>query len=982
MRGHHRTIAVLAVLAACAASALAVVPPFLFHGLTGHYYDNPDFTGAAGLIVRDRAPDVTRARAAWFPHQYGIEWTGLVYVDIRGQYSFWVSADDGSQLWISDVLVVDSRVREAGRISLTRGFHPIRMRYVQTEGDSALSVFWRRDAGFGNTQTPERPFSSALLFPADPGSVVLTLSLVSHAMVNTLMPAGVVSAIAGLLAIAAVAMRSRRPAGRTTSRKQPFDARRVRQLGAYLVETGLIVTLAGLMGALLLRVRLPGGAAEFVASPYSWGLAGLLSLFLLRRWTRGAVLGGFELPPMVGRVLARWASRAGAAAESAARAPVRRNRFLGAALAAAVVIAGVVVAVDSAHGFTGVYLDEPDWTGAVLLTAHDRAPTHRRAVYDLINPDYLFSIVWTGVIAIAEAGDYEFGATAEGRALVLIGDRPIVDGRGGSPMVRASGIVRLGPGLHPITIRYAHAENRRPFFVADWRPQLAGRERRADAEPLATALIFPEDPGRTALVLARCVRASARFASALLGLAMIAVSLAGWHALLGWRRARLAEQHVHVALLLLLALVYAAGAFGAMPWAPGFSALRLLGPERTVAGLLTVLLALAAHRTLLSPLRRAGTAASNLIDATPLAMAGVAVFASLCFFYFRTEFVNQDGVMFRWLVPGLAQGERITFDEMWEFYLHARLWVATNWAWGWSVRLSYQVASCVAGGVFVVLVWRYARRLVPDAPLGFGIAMLSGGYMQLFFGDVENYTLVAVVILAYYLLSARCLDQERSVVLPSLALSVAMTFHLLAGFLLPSLAVLYVVAWRRREYRSIAAGLAVFVGVFAFTMVFLGQPLSSFYRGNWGATAIHELVTAATTGATGGSQGLRRWAAPAFDQYHWDVYNLLATMAPVHLLLIPLAITGRVRLDWVNAHLLAACAGMMLFQFGYQAMYAPIWTDWNLFANAPVPIAILAWRSLFQARSLRHHQAIAAGWVAFSFLHSGAWILSNRHYLP
>ena len=326
------------------------------------------------------------------------------------------------------------------------------MRYVQSEGDSALSVFWRRDAGFGNAQMPERPFSSALLFPADPGSVVLTLSLVSRAMINTLMPAGVAAAIAGLLAVAAVAMRSRRPAGRTTSRRQPFDARRVRQLVAYLVETGLIVTLAGLIGALLLRVRLPGGAAEFVASPYLWGLAGLLSLFLLRRWTRGAVLGGFDLPPMLGRVLARWASRAGAAVESAAR-PARRNRLLGAALAAAVVIAGVGVAVDSAQGFTGVYHDEPDWTGAVLLTAHDRAPTHRRAVYDLINPDYLFSVVWTGVIDIAEAGEYEFGMTAEGRALVLIGDRPIVEGRGGSPVVRASGIVRLGPAPYHDPLR-------------------------------------------------------------------------------------------------------------------------------------------------------------------------------------------------------------------------------------------------------------------------------------------------------------------------------------------------------------------------------------------------------------------------------------------------------------------------------------------------------------------------------------------------
>lgn len=53
---------------------------------------------------------------------------------------------------------------------------------------------------------------------------------------------------------------------------------------------------------------------------------------------------------------------------------------------------------------------------------------------------------------------------------------------------------------------------------------------------------------------------------------------------------------------------------------------------------------------------------------------------------------------------------------------------------------------------------------------------MSAGYIQLFFGDVENYTMTAVWIMGYLLASLLFLKERWSIISPSLLVAAALTY--------------------------------------------------------------------------------------------------------------------------------------------------------------------------------------------------------------
>ena len=103
--------------------------------------------------------------------------------------------------------------------------------------------------------------------------------------------------------------------------------------------------------------------------------------------------------------------------------------------------------------------------------------------------------------------------------------------------------------------------------------------------------------------------------------------------------------------------------------------------------------------------------------------------------------LNQDGaVLTRRNSEDVPVARRPSHpDEALELFLHSRVWHYTNRWWHWSVVFSCQVVSCVAGSVFVYGLLRLSR-LAPARSWLFLAGALSGGYIQLFFSDAENYT--------------------------------------------------------------------------------------------------------------------------------------------------------------------------------------------------------------------------------------------------
>lgn len=141
------------------------------------------------------------------------------------------------------------------------------------------------------------------------------------------------------------------------------------------------------------------------------------------------------------------------------------------------------------------------------------------------------------------------------------------------------------------------------------------------------------------------------------------------------------------------------------------------------------------------------------------------------------------------------EGWHLTFDEALELLLHSavyRLFLAGGSPG--AAETAFALTSVLAGGLFVVVLLLLVRRLAGTALQRLALLTLglSGGYVQLLFGHVENYTVVALLMLLYLIFGVRCLrEPERGLFLPAAVLSIAVSFHLLAGWLYPSLLCLW-----------------------------------------------------------------------------------------------------------------------------------------------------------------------------------------------
>lgn len=141
------------------------------------------------------------------------------------------------------------------------------------------------------------------------------------------------------------------------------------------------------------------------------------------------------------------------------------------------------------------------------------------------------------------------------------------------------------------------------------------------------------------------------------------------------------------------------------------------------------------------------------------------------------------------------EGWHVTFDEALELWLHSavyKLFVAAGFPG--AAETAFALTSVLAGGGFVVVLLLLVRRLATGALLRAALVLLflGGGFVQLLFGHVENYTVVALFMLLYFLAAVRYLREEgRGLFVPAALLSLAVAFHLLAGWLYPTLLILW-----------------------------------------------------------------------------------------------------------------------------------------------------------------------------------------------
>ncbi|MCC6547858.1 hypothetical protein IT570_11900 [Candidatus Sumerlaeota bacterium] len=125
-------------------------------------------------------------------------------------------------------------------------------------------------------------------------------------------------------------------------------------------------------------------------------------------------------------------------------------------------------------------------------------------------------------------------------------------------------------------------------------------------------------------------------------------------------------------------------------------------------------------------------------------------------------------------------------------YRHAKMLFSA------SPLLWYQVAGIASLLVFLSIVYTYRHRVRMAGPVAM-LLLFAGNWSQTTFGAAENYGQVLLCVVAYGILGVEAVAGRAALWKPCLAFAMGAFFHLIIGWLLPSLLLLVVWRWRAED---------------------------------------------------------------------------------------------------------------------------------------------------------------------------------------
>ena len=137
---------------------------YLQPGVFAEYFDNEgvSFSSASMPDLIDRTPDHVRLESELaysssgnpypglddrFKNNWGARFSGLINIPEAGNWTFYLNSDDGSELWINDVSIIQNYgmhgMREySGFLNLSAGYHDFRIEFFQGGGPHGLKFSW------------------------------------------------------------------------------------------------------------------------------------------------------------------------------------------------------------------------------------------------------------------------------------------------------------------------------------------------------------------------------------------------------------------------------------------------------------------------------------------------------------------------------------------------------------------------------------------------------------------------------------------------------------------------------------------------------------------------------------------------------------------------------------------------------------------------------------------------------------------------
>jgi hypothetical protein len=320
-----------------------------------------------------------------------------------------------------------------------------------------------------------------------------------------------------------------------------------------------------------------------------------------------------------------------------------------------------------------------------------------------------------------------------------------------------------------------------------------------------------------------------------------------------------------------------------------------------------------------------------------------------------------------------------------DIFLHAKTWALGQKLFGWEDAMpAYWVLSTVAGVGFIFILCWLADALGRDRTekmLLFGL-VASLGTMQLFFGYIESYTYISVGILAYLWLALRAQRGEVDLLWPASVLALSHGFHPSTLVLQPSLWLLTWGLWRQGRVRGTSGllrtiGPSFLVGLAVLALMQAGgHGIDAFLGEDFPGGGDHRWLVPLLRTST-------RWEH--YTMFSWghllDILNQQSLAAPVVLpTLLLITVLARRRLTWRDRSLhflLLAAACYLLLTLVWNPDYGGR-RDWDLFAPASLPLAVLS--ATLLSRALPERVALrgaAAPLVATQVMHTAAWVIHN-----
>ncbi len=353
------------------------------------------------------------------------------------------------------------------------------------------------------------------------------------------------------------------------------------------------------------------------------------------------------------------------------------------------------------------------------------------------------------------------------------------------------------------------------------------------------------------------------------------------------------------------------------------------------------------------------------------------------------------------LVKALPEPYRLTY--VWQapldVFVHAKAFQLGNALFGWPDPIPvYRIFGVLAGMLFVWVLLGLAAALGrnrTERVLFVGL-VLTLGTMELFFGYIENYSLMTLGVIIYTYLAVLCLRGKAALVWPATTLALTNAFHPSTIVLAPSLLYLAFASFAVRQRNvqpshdvlssSVRIDTRSVLSVVIPYLLVLGGVVALMSAGGHGIDAL--------MGVDFPGGGDRSWFVPltriTTEWQHYTMFSLghLADIVNQQLLVAPmiwLTLVLVLVLGWNRLRNLGREGVFLALMVAFYLVLTLVWNadyggqkDWDLFSPAAVPTALLlGWllvRALPERRGLR-----AAGWAIISAqgFHLVAWIWQN-----